>query len=331
MSSINDKNDDAGEQKQVQQDDPSEVLRGVSSSDIHDNSSNNDNDDDDNNTPSHNRSDGECEAEEEAEAEQQRYTQNNLYNALSPDIKQELDLCTGWAVVRQNPIKFVIAHRGQNQILRAEIQKQKRHRTNAVTQQKEEYDVLVFAHTDVLINAIPTVITENIDPLLSEISSLASGAAGQQHLYTIKFRTAKGDRFTLSYMTLSEIFAELDTMALVVAPAGAEEALNTIVNSFRNFDKIKVKTEVRSPGFYLIKGKIKAYNTLQHPMPSKQQIQEWIEFVDNVLYLKFFNTRPELLPTFIKWGVMAPFSFIIKQLKAPFMPALFSYGSANGA
>jgi hypothetical protein len=149
MSSINDENGDGIEQKQVQQDDPSQVLRGVSSSDIHDNSSNNDNDDD-NDTLSHNRSDDECEAEEEAEAEQQRYTQDNLYNALSPDIKQELDLCTGWAVVRQNPIKFVIAHRAQNQILRAEIQKQKRHRTNANTQQKEEYDVSVFAGYKIL-------------------------------------------------------------------------------------------------------------------------------------------------------------------------------------
>jgi hypothetical protein len=52
-----------------------------------------------------------------------------------------------------------------------------------------------------------------------------------------------------------------------------------------------------------------AVKAIKHPMPSKEQVIECVEFID-LLYREYFNTRPELLPTFIKWGVMAPWSII---------------------
>jgi hypothetical protein len=63
-------------------------------------------------------------------------------------------------------------------------------------------------------------------------------------------------------------------------------------------------------------------------MPSKEQMVECMDFID-LLYRDFFNDRSQRLPTFIKWGVMAPWSFILKQLKCPFIPGLFPYGAAN--
>jgi hypothetical protein len=44
-------------------------------------------------------------------------------------------------------------------------------------------------------------------------------------------------------MILSKIFDELDVMALVVAPVGAEKALNAIINSFRNLDKMQINND----------------------------------------------------------------------------------------
>jgi hypothetical protein len=53
------------------------------------------------------------------------FTQKDLYNQLSSDVKQVLDRCTGWAITRvHSPQKFIIATKDSNQILRAQIQKE---------------------------------------------------------------------------------------------------------------------------------------------------------------------------------------------------------------
>jgi hypothetical protein len=218
-----------------------------------------------------------------------------------------LDKCTAWAIIRiSSPQKFVIAKKDSNQILRAQIQKEEEHSSSGSEEQgtqvvEQTKTVFRFRTTDVIINAIPLEVTEHADPLMKEI-----GSPEQLHQYTITFRTTNGEIFTLSNKSLPEIFKELDYRALVVASYGAEKALNAIVNSFKEQDKMQIKRDVKTAGFYLIDGKItmaaNAVNVIKHPMPSKQQIMECIEFID------YFNTRPELLPTFIKWAVMAPWS-----------------------
>jgi hypothetical protein len=91
-------------------------------------------------------------------------------------------------------------------------------------------------------------------------------------------------------MSLSEIFKELDDRALVVSSYGAEKALNAIVNSFRDLDKMQINRDVKTAGFYLIDGKItmatNAVNSIKHPMPSKEQIIECVEFID-LLYREY--------------------------------------------
>lgn len=271
--------------------------------------------------------------EEQLPQHQQRqektFTQKDLFNQLPETVRQELDNCTGWAITRVNsPEKFVIAKRESNQILDAGI-KEHTYRTK---KGKEAITVFRLVPTNVLINSVPLEVTEHLDPLIKEIGP--SSPEQQQHQYTIKFRTTKGECFTLSYMSLSDIFRELDHRALVVSSHGAEKALNSIVNSFKDLDKMKINKDINTPGFYLIDGKLvmaaNAINAPKHPMPTKKQMVECIELIDT-LYTKFFNRRPELLPTFVKWGMMAPWSFILKQLKCPFMSGLLEYGSASSA
>jgi hypothetical protein len=66
---------------------------------------------------------------QEEQQQEQTFTQKDIFNQLPETIRQQLDNCTGWAITKFTkfnlPQKFIIAKKDFNQILNAEIKKQK--------------------------------------------------------------------------------------------------------------------------------------------------------------------------------------------------------------
>ena len=104
----------------------------------------------------------------------------------------------------------------------------------------------------------------------------------------------------------------------------ATEALSIIINAFAKNNKIIINNDIETPGFYWINNELKAYH-VNHPKPSKKEIQACCDLLD-ILVTKY--RRKEVIPTAIKWAIIAPFNFALKQYTndGAWLPWLYPYG-----
>jgi hypothetical protein len=214
-----------------------------------------------------------------------------------------------WAPVCYAPLRFIIAHSDHKEILRSVVE------TRTIKHKDETYETVhELKLTDVIIGAIPTEVTLFENPL-----------GYTEYKYRINFITNMGKRFTVGPKPLESIIAELREKALIYSTYNGEEALVAIINAYDKSGGLKLNNDVDTPGFYLVKGRIKGYNT-NHPRPSIEEIIKSAELLD-ILQTKY--KQKEILPTIIKWGLVAPFGYVLKQLSGNWIPWLHLYGWPN--
>ena len=114
--------------------------------------------------------------------------------------------------------------------------------------------------------------------------------------------------------------ADLRARGLVYDIRYAEQKLVPILNAYQKEGKVAFNREIETPGFYLIDGKIASYKML-YKQPTTNEIKECISILDKLA--KTWNQK-EIFPTYIKWGLVAPFSFILKNYN--WMHWLYPYG-----
>ena len=125
--------------------------------------------------------------------------------------------------------------------------------------------------------------------------------------------------------TVSEILARLSAEGLVVNKRLAEDVLNFILDGFIEKGRAIVKSEVESPGFYLMNGEIFPVAVDVAPT-SKEELREALLFLDELV--KWYDyVKPKFVKV-IKWGVISPFSFIYKQ-RGQWIRWLFLYGTSG--
>jgi hypothetical protein len=110
------------------------------------------------------------------------------------------------------------------------------------------------------------------------------------------------------------------------------EALSIIINAFQRSGKLIIKNDMETTGFYFIDGKIKYYGGLinnsnnSHPKPTVEQIKHCCELIE-ILQTKFKDK--DVFPTILKWSIIAPFDYILKQVHKKWIPWLCPYGWSN--
>ena len=154
-----------------------------------------------------------------------------------------------------------------------------------MTQQRIQYK-------DVIINAVPIKITRYENPAAVEIK------------YEIEFETTAGPHMKIGPKTIEEIIADLKAKGLVYKIKAAEEALSAILNAYYRENKLIVKSELETPGFYFESGEIVCYNTVQKEATQQEIIQ--CTDVLNELFNRY--KRKEIFATVLKWAVIASFS-----------------------
>jgi hypothetical protein len=107
----------------------------------------------------------------------------------------------------------------------------------------------------------------------------------------------------------------------------AEEALPAILNAYYRENKMIIKSELETPGFYLENDKIVSYNTDQKEF-TNQDITVCADLIND-----FSNRykRKEIFATVIKWAIIAPFSYVLKQMQHDdrWLPWLYFHGWTN--
>ena len=173
----------------------------------------------------------------------------------------------------------------------------------------------------IVIGAIPTEVILNKNPL-----------GLFDHKYTIEFETQSNDSFTIGPKTLDEIVTCLKDKSLIYMSTKATEVLAVMINAFKTDGKLIVKNDVDTPGFYFIEGQIKKQdqntnkNNNAHPKPTHDQIKKCCELLD-ILQSKFKNK--DVFPTLLKWSIVAPFNYVLKQVHKKWMRWLYPYGWSN--
>ena len=254
---------------------------------------------------------------------------NTILNQLNDNVRKELSEHT-FEILGYDPLTFVIAHNTKKQILHGKINIINSNDNNdnyiatsssslaSITVSKTALSQRV-SYDSVIINAIPLKITKYEDPTSIETK------------YEIEFETALNYSFRVEPKSIREILEILKQKALVYKVRAAEEVLPATLNAYQRDGKVIVKREVETPGFYLVNGKICANKIGDVAVtPSKDQIRSCADVLSE---LAKRSKREEIFSTFITWGIVAPFSFVFKQLDEDghekWMPWLYNYGQTN--
>src|SRR5215212_4524760 len=234
------------------------------------------------------------------EEESARDRKVEFLQQLHPNIKEKL-VGNVWGITNLDPLRFIIATKDYNRIIRATTHKRKKLvPDNKGDFDENRYEIIPYLKPrDIIFNAIPTEIISH-ENLLGFV----------ELKFTIRFITNTGKKISIGPRTIEEIVAELRERALVCTSRGASEALSIIINAFINDNKIKINDEIDSPGFYYINGNLRCYHINYKRQLSKKQIQQCSELLD-ILVTKY--KRKEIIPTIIKWAIIAPFNFALKQ------------------
>src|SRR5919106_2913225 len=219
---------------------------------------------------------------------------NTVLSELNPNIRNELSGHI-FETICYNPPKFFVAHAIKKQILICKT-------TGYVNNESMEFSNMEsLRYGDVIINALPKKITRYENPLNNTIIK-----------YEIEFTLPSGESFTTKPKTSIEIVSELRIRSSVYKPQAAEEALNAILNGAQRDNKISTVRQIDTPGFYYVDGKIisSGINQSQN-YPSTENLRKCTEFLNELIIR---SKHPEILVSVIKWGMLAPFSFVFKQL-----------------
>jgi hypothetical protein len=218
--------------------------------------------------------------------------QDPMISQLNTSVRNELDDFISETVCYDPPI-LVVAHATKKQIIKCKIARYP-YQSDAIVEGLSSLRL-----GDVIINALPEEITRYESPLNKD-----------QIKYKITFVTPGGESFTTQPKPLDKIILDLKMRGLIYKPRIAEESLNAIINGAQRAQRVSVKRQIETPGFYYVDGKIVASNITRN-QPSTDDIKRCAEFLNELVSR---SKHPEILATEIKWGILAPFSFVLKQL-----------------
>ena len=239
----------------------------------------------------------------------------SFYNQLPSNIREDLGNHI-WELISYNPTKFILAHSENKQIVYARLDKyQKRVESDNISSEPVSETIWNLEFSRVIIGAIPLDFIMITNPL---------GLFDQK--YSIKFLTHSGKIVTIGPKSIDEIIMNLKEKSLLFLLNKSTEALSIIINAFERNGQMLVKEDIDTSGFYFINKKIKSYNNSPHLKPTLEEIKKCCELLE-ILQSKF--KKKDVFPTLLKWSIIAPFDYVLKQVHKKWIPWLYTYGWSN--
>ncbi|HET9806812.1 MAG TPA: hypothetical protein VFP49_07875 [Nitrososphaeraceae archaeon] len=238
----------------------------------------------------------------------------SFYNQLPSNIREDLGNHV-WELISYNPIKFIVAHSENKQIVYARLkEKVKKVKSGDFSLDYVEEITWELEFSRVIIGAIPL-----------EVNMIKNPLELFDQRYTIKFQTHSGKSITIGPKSIDEIIMNIKEKSLLFLSSKATEALSIIINAFERNGQMLVKEDIDTSGFYFINNKIRSYNN-SHPKPTLEQIVKCCELLE-ILQSKF--KKKDVFPTLLKWSIVAPFDYVLKQVHKKWIPWVYPYGWSN--
>ena len=224
-----------------------------------------------------------------------------------------------YSIVSSNPPVMYVAHKGKRKIIKAVV----KFITDATGQLKIIKQILLWKQQ--LIFAIPIKVVINNNPLTDS------------RTYTITFVSKKSKKpFTIGPATIAEIIEVLDKKGKVLKKPEATDALTAIVEKYDELELAEVNDGITEPGYYWMNNQITGYGINQKlnfdPRNNQDDRRAVLECIDALEGLQIRSKKKVAFPTVLKWGILAPFSFITKTQTAgveDWLPFLYLYDSTD--
>ncbi|RLG96851.1 DNA primase, partial [Candidatus Bathyarchaeota archaeon] len=128
---------------------------------------------------------------------------------------------------------------------------------------------------------------------------------------------------------LESIASQLRMLGVVKHRRLLEDALSSIITAFIRSGKAEIRRELEKPGFYYIDGELKAVKWQPEDF-TKEDLRKALLFLIE-LREKWYAYLGERFTTVVKWGIIAPFSYAIKQIRGTYgvhFPWILLHGSS---
>jgi hypothetical protein len=130
------------------------------------------------------------------------------------------------------------------------------------------------------------------------------------------------------YNNVNEIIKILENSGLILYKNKSADAFNSIVSAMKEKGFVDYVEDVTTTGYYLVKDAVIKKDTSQLENISKVDAEKCCQLLDNLAENGWKNKN--IFPTVLKWAIISPFSFVIKQLdKNNFFPWLILYGQSK--
>ncbi|MDN5868842.1 MAG: hypothetical protein L0H55_15765, partial [Candidatus Nitrosocosmicus sp.] len=272
----------------------------------------------------------------------------NSQTELPDNIREELSNHVYKITSIGSSKKVIIAHTGLKQTVTGFINKinkkeKKQDDTDNSSNKNEDIFKYELNFGDILIDAIPTKIIIYDNPI------------DKSHNYEITFSTISEKKpLKIGPGSLEYIINELQLRNKILKKSNIHDAISAIISAFIETEKAIIHDNVVNPGYYFLDGTFIASDTNQSfihisisPPPTSKPVLQGSSLVDvnNVnAYSEIDKDTKEKIysciqlldeldskwpkgffSTVIKWALISPFSFILKQNRR-WMPYLFLYG-----
>jgi hypothetical protein len=223
--------------------------------------------------------------------------------------RSDLIHCTTIGVISyQGPI-LALADSEKKSILIAQVQERKV--DDHMTEQCVKFQDIVF-------NCCPIKVVTNDNPLTKQLN---------YHLTFIS-NSFEGE-LEIGPSSIDGILTELRKRSLIVCKRRAEDIFNVILGAFEQCGKTIHTAEIEKPGFYLIQNKIQC-NKRNFKMPNKGDAVKTCYLLD----LLAKQWRSGIFATQLKWIILSPFGYVLKQnnVENPsnkWIPHAFNFGERD--
>lgn len=172
---------------------------------------------------------------------------------------------------------------------------------------------------------IAKAIIKNIEMVLDPLKLF-------EPVYNVKYYNGVTEKtYTLKNLTKEQVIEEFRKSSCFYKDIDIDNVLSAFIIDGKEFNKVSVKEEVYLEGFYLINGKVIGNTNLPTKTPTKEQLAEAINLLNNVMKdrSKEGKRNDSAVYRFMLWS---PFSYCLKELgfnKANYSLILQGQSGAN--
>ncbi len=110
---------------------------------------------------------------------------------------------------------------------------------------------------------------------------------------------------------LNELKEELVNRGTVISANDVLAALSSLINEFQNRKILKIKTDIQKPGFYYDKENDKITVIKYEIKDYRDGLYDAIQVLESLK--EYYGDNDDKLATYLKWGLICPFFYAMKQ------------------